>query len=72
MPVIKLTDELKQDIKDFFAACNNKHEVARKFQISIPTVYRVLTGKVYMRSMRRVTPIREGYFNENQFDNWLC
>lgn len=72
MPVIKLTDQLKEDIKEFFAQCGNKTLVAQKFKISIPTVYRVLSGKVYIRSTRRVVPCRKGFFNEHQHENWLA
>lgn len=72
MPVIKLTDKLKEDIKEFFGQCKNKTLVAQKFKISIPTVYRVLSGKRTIRSTRRVVPPRNGYFNEYEHENWLA
>ena len=71
MPVIKLTDELKTEIRTFFGICKNKTVTAEKYQISIPTVYRVLSGKVPIRSTQRKTQREDGFFNEHKHHDWL-
>lgn len=71
MPVVKLTDELKKEMKDFYKLCKKKILVAERFNVSIPTVYRILSEKEYIRDIKRSEKVKEGFFNVNENINWI-